>query len=349
MADAFIFTFPYWVFVDLQDPPTVAQFTLGHATRRVYAPFRSAAANHTVLPPLNAQAIPFQKGTRPHIAADYKSPQLAVVPRLAKADGEDLGQVLCLKESFDDPIDPFPMDSLRIDSLGDEVPHDPIFPWVQDLMAWLRVRTSQWWIGHSVHPLQGLVRASISIDLKGRALSRPNPMAAGYGLRGDERPVTSEISRECIDLALNGAPPSFRHQLLLDGRYHVASRDLRRGVLDLATACEFAKEELFEAIWRSRAGGAYRRGRLISGFDLPKHLGVDLARFGPSLEADLPEVYSDLSRLWALRNQVAHGQSPVLRGHTGTIGLDRDMAHELAGAAQAVVEWIDSRIREISV
>jgi len=85
---SFVFTFPFWIFVEVEGGPTVHRIEMGGCKFCVYAPFRSAPANFINMPYVDLQAIPFHEGTRPEIGPEYDPPRLAAVPRIRRADGD---------------------------------------------------------------------------------------------------------------------------------------------------------------------------------------------------------------------------------------------------------------------
>lgn len=165
-ARSYVFTYPFWIVVDTQSPPSTAEINAGGYLVRLYPPFRSGPANFIPMPAVNPNAIPFVPGTKPEIspALTEVSP-LAALPVLGLDDkgratmrlagGLEWGQLANMRE--------FPMDSLRVDIVGSDeldenVADEAAKRASRELMLLLRWRSRQWWVSRSVDALAGYLR-----------------------------------------------------------------------------------------------------------------------------------------------------------------------------------------------
>lgn len=340
---SFLCTFPFWLFVTRQDPPGILEAVVGETPVRFYPPFRSGAPNFLPMPYPRLTEVPFVDGTRPEIDSTYSPPQVAAIPQLERPKG-DAGIILVWGE-FEEEPEPFPMDSMRIDVLApEEAAQQCVENVIPALLSQLRIRTRQWWIGHSIHGLAGLLRQTFGVLENGKPTEAPAARASARTVTGNELGVNSRLWREAVDGVSKGAELPVYHELLLDGSYFAAVRDYRRAVIDLAISCEQAKEETFRRLWESRAGAAtYRRGRILSGYDLPEHIDVHLRdKFGRSLKDEHPGVFVTIAELWDARGNVAHGSGIIFRRNGTEVKVGEEQCKQFSSAAERCIDWLDS-------
>jgi hypothetical protein len=158
-----------------------------------------------------------------------------------------------------------------------------------------------------------------------------------------ELPLTHDLWARALALTESATDPPLPKQLLLDARYFVACSDRRRFVLDAAAACEVAKEMAVERVWQTKNKGPYRRSKVLSRYDLPKHVDESLRVIcGRSLLDEQPNVFADIERLWDARGNVAHGEGAYYRTTGVRVEIDDPKALEILASAEACVRWLDS-------
>ena len=290
---------------------------IGDTRFRIYPMFRSASANWVPMPPIRISEIPFLDGRRYKglISAEGLLPTLATYPKFGEAKVDPTSMDVVVGPIWEDGQEPvaFPYDSLRIDVLplpGSEPGSVNPMTVVRRLLGHVRCLTGQWWITRATDVLSGWTRNEVSIDkygaLQGDFVLRGSGRTAG----GEERPVVSAIWAKAVRDTEAGVDPPIADQLLLDADYYLASYDLRRCILDAATACEVQRDQTFRKIWDSKLTSKYRKGRLI-GNDITAHLSHQLAKHcGRSLAIEQPALFENLKELWLARGNVAHGRSP---------------------------------------
>jgi hypothetical protein len=140
-----------------------------------------------------------------------------------------------------------------------------------------------------------------------------------------------------------GSTPPETALILLDAYYFAATGEYRRSVIDAATACEQAKDNLFERKWRERSSESFKRGRVLTGYDLPDHLSTDVKRMTQrSYDVEYPKQFSVIKSLWSARGNIAHGGTLTYRtGETNT-EVTRPEATCFGAAARHCVAWLES-------
>lgn len=347
---AYLFSFPFWLFVDTRNPPALAMAKIGTTELRVYPPFRSAPANAMPMPAIRTSAVPFLEGRRPkHINNENQSTLicLATMPQLAIPNLQSAGNTLVWGATWEQDKVPvaFPMDSLRVDLLAADTSKPDIHPndFARCLIANLRGICRQWWLSASTDPLLGWLRNEFPIDRFGKPTGEL--MAGGKARvpRGTERPINASMWQKAISLSEKGVVPPLSDQLLLDAEYFAASGDFRRFVLDAAAACEIAKDEAVERLWAKHKTAPFRRGKALTGYDLGKHLDAQMRDIcGRSLRDDNPIVFRKIQLLWDARGNVAHGEDAFYRDDSAVIKVSDEIAYELLVAAELCVQWINA-------
>jgi hypothetical protein len=132
----------------------------------------------------------------------------------------------------------------------------------------------------------------MAVEAQGFAGLRQSP---AFGIK----PFTPEQSPE-VEKALQ-ADTSYElyEELMVDARDELMQGNLRRGVLEMAIACEVATKELFAKKGR-RAG---------SNIPVALHTGAKKA-FGASFKQDHPKDWYHIEYLFQCRDDVAHGSVP---------------------------------------
>lgn len=342
-GDALLFSFPYWVLCDNSETFPVATPRINRTQIRVYPPFRSGKPNFTPMPPIDPHKLPFLDGRAPNIDPKFKFINLSVVPGL-KNEEQDANLKLMWGEEWDETPDVMPMDSLRIDVLnnGNEKKNEIAVNFVSHLINHLRVDSSQWWIGRSVESMLGIHRAAFAIDKFGTPLETPYGLSQGRSPFGFEKPITKELWSDSILKAQQSKIVPEELVLISDAYFFAATGELRRAIIDAAIAAELVKDNAFEIIWRrENRGKNYRRGKILSGYDLPSHIDKDLKILaGVAFSDDFPKEAQLINRLWKLRGKVAHGLPLTFSSGKGMVKLDTEPTSEMIGAVKLLIGWL---------
>ena len=281
---SFLFSFPFWIFVDTSAAPSIKNVEIDGTRLRIYPLFRSGAANFIPMPPIDPHSIPFAPGTEINIASDFSIPTMAVIPELQL----DAKGRAALKQTWGPDWGPMPrmmpMDSLRLDLLRAD--NNDLQAIAENLalrlIQSLRSRSRQWWIEQVVDA--GFLRSSFPILEQGQPVELPIFNGRGGTIFGDERPITEDTWKECIDNLRDGAIAPLYDLLVLDARFFAATADIRRSVIDAATACEQARDVHFERWWHVHAPGSpFKLGRVLTGNNLPHHLHRGFAKANQQL------------------------------------------------------------------
>jgi hypothetical protein len=139
--------------------------------------------------------------------------------------------------------------------------------------------------------------------------------------------------------------PSFREELLAEARDAIALGHLRRGVLELAIACEVGvKHFYFEPATNADSVYSYLedKGR-VNARVLEFLDGIALRTFGRSLRVDQPECYRDIDWLFRCRNKVAHRGIATFRDDAGTeFKADIDRVCQWWVAVAESFRWLET-------
>lgn len=349
---SYLFTFPFWIYVDTTSPPDIVEITLDGGLLRFYPPFRSAPANFMPMPRVDPRRIPFAPGTNLNISPDFEMPLAAAVPDLLQNSNEKPSFTAIWGTEWPDPPVLFPMDSLRIDALdlpGGQPSAHPSQS-LTTFLQLLRYRTRQWWIGRSVDPLLGYLRNTFSVSVEGLPLEVPAGLGQIRTVSGDELAVNGAIWQAALgDLANAKQVPIFQ-VLLLDARFFVSTHDIRRAILDSAICCENVLDVTLERLWPVRrwpapgTSRAYSYSRAMGG---ETNLGVNLATgmdryIGRSFQREYPNDHEVIENLWSARGSVAHGGAPEYRRNGQLFQAGEHEAKEFVQTAERCVSWLES-------
>ncbi len=323
-----LYTYPFWIYVDTSLPLPVMEITLEDRFPRIYPPFRSAPANFISMPFINPQSIPSVSNFE--LRGNSRIKDVAAIPQLDRdADGTFSMHLTRASEWHNPPVR-FPMDSIRIDIIGDLQGDDVPTEVSAKLMQQLRWRSHQWWIGRASDVSSGHIRNDFNVSRKGEPLSELQGRASGRTVNGDEEAIDVPLWQSAITDIGDGVEPPLYDVLLLDARYFEAAGDIRRSVLDSATACELAKNITYERLNLSK-----------SGTDLVKHLsGILDEQINRSYEREKSTNYAIIKDLWIARGNIAHGK--IAYRYSGqTVRIDGKRAGEFAQAAEDCVRWLE--------
>jgi hypothetical protein len=198
----------------------------------------------------------------------------------------------------------------------------------------------------SVQPLLGYVRNDFPVDEQGIPSPLnfiPSPHTKGHPGYGFERPITHDMWQTVLELWRAGSTPPETALILLDAYYYAATGEIRRSVIDAATACEQAKDDLFERKWRERKSARFKRGRVLTGYDLPHHVSKDIQKMtGRSYAIDHPQQFAAIESLWDASGNIAHGGALTYRSGETSVEVTREEATRFGDAARHCVAWLEA-------
>lgn len=342
---SYLFTYPFWIFVDKESPPNIREINAEDYLLRLYPPFRSGPANFIPSPDVNLHTIPFIPGKKPQMDLGVKQvSSLAIFPTLVKGRGGNAGVHTAWGPDWaklEAEMRESPMDSLRIDIVGssaidENVADQAVRNAGSDLIRVLRWRSRQWWIGRSVDALVGYLRIRFAALSDGTPIEKIES-APKYGsvsrARGDELAITAALWDSAVqDLRVQTTVP-LHALLLLDAIYFEAISDLTRSVLDCAAACELVKDTAYS-----------RKGWPKSGYDLPEHIGNNLERFlsGHSYERDHPSHFAIVRNLWDARGNITHSAQAQYRVAGQVVKVDSTRTKEFITSAEHCIAWLNT-------
>jgi hypothetical protein len=337
----YLFSFPFWIFVDTASEPSVEEISRDGLVLRIYPPFRSGPANFTSMPHLDPHQIPFLPGKKPCKPVDI--PPIAAIPQLASGNQTEPSLLLTWGINWGKRPRIFPMDSLRLDVFGACENLEAV---IEHLLQLLRWRSRQWWIGRSIATLGGgFLRGELPVLSDGSlAELQGHGHTQGRTVNGDELPIDKHLWTSVIEDFRSGIEPPIYDILLLDAQYFASTRESRLSVLDAASACEQARDTTIERLWPSHGGQRkFHRDKVLKGDKLYNHLDRDLNNYiGRSYRSEHPSHFEKIKTLWIARHNVAHGGSGKYRQGGRTVQIDDKGALEFALAAEDCVRWLES-------
>lgn len=347
-GSAYLFSLPYWLFVDPAAPPAIVEVKVAADTFRLYPPFRDKPVHSLTAPHcVDPARIPFRPHRRPPQSFRVLPAPISL-PKFAGADVKFWWAHISGNFQELPPEEDLPKDFVRIDAYSSQ--SEGLGPRTiglfQALMEALRWRSGQWWITRSS---QGLSRATHLLFpvTEGGNVAAARTHSSGevgvFTLDGCERRVTDAIWREAIKDACGGAYVPFYDLLVLDALYFQSIGDLRQAVLQADAACEHLKEIVFERLWTSRNPGktydSKRRRDLLRTWDLPRHLDVKFSKhFRRSYKQEHPTEYQLVNDLWEARNNVAHGGQNVFG--QPPVQVQSEQVKQFIYAAKHCITWL---------
>jgi hypothetical protein len=332
-SKACLFTLPFPVYVDTDSVFDIQERRINQCSFRVYPLFRSGPANFVPAPAVNPLGIPLPDGRRGINAPQDAFPLLAGLPAMAMEKSASV--ILSCGATFENKsLRYFPMDSLRVDVLGEAGSPGDAAKLVHDLLGWLKVETKQWWIGREL-PMGGrhYLRSVIPITRSGHFQNRPEGMGGFTTMRGDETPLDSTVWYRVLKRLEQGCEPEDYQFLLLDAKYHSAINEPRRAVIDAAVACEQATERTFVSIVECQWGLTFKHGKYFTKYDLTKHINQDMKKLiGCEFSEADPEANAGIDLLWKCRGDLAHGKHRTIQ---------KDQLKQMIHSAEKCIEWLE--------
>jgi hypothetical protein len=330
-------TFPFWMFVDRFARLDEAVIDIDGASVRVYPPFRTAAANYLPLPEVSPGSIPFLSNAEARYGEEVHVPSMAVMPNL-----ETGREVLTWGAKWDDNLRYLPMDSVRLDVFPADA--GPTTATIQRrLIAALRHRTRQWWIGRSLVGVIDTTRVSFFVETDGSPLGAPQMRGSVSKLFGDEQAIDADLWKVVLADVKHAYQHPVSTDLLLDARYFAVGVDYRRALLEAAIACEFEVKATFTRLLNAK-GVRFSEGKHLRGSDLEQWVDTDLARIsgGRSYRLQPDNQIEWVERLWDVRGRVAHGSSLAYPSGSRMVQVDGDTVLPLLFSAEHLVTWLQS-------
>lgn len=344
-----IYTFPFWMLIDEDRKPALHLINLKGYKIRVYPPFRTAPLNNLPMPHVDGSKIPFLKDKPLSKAVPFRFLPLAAIPGIGMKEEKGQRMRLLVKDEWGDGSSKgFPMDSIRIDVLGD-AEDDQLEELGQDFLSnfldHLRISSGQWWITRSVDALVGWRRASFAIDKFGRNQEEPYSYVKGRTLSNFEKPICRHVWGKALSDFQEQGPAPLYWLLYMDAKHLQAMGDFRGMVYEAASACELIKEIAFENWWCANKDTPYRRGQLLAKSNLSYHLDRNFKScFGRSLKEEREETYFGIDRLWRARGQVAHGKLAFYYENSKRVDIDNTKSRELMDSAYDCLKWVQQFI-----
>jgi hypothetical protein len=346
VGTSYIFTFPFPIFVDSDAPPNIRSMQIDGQSFRFYPFHRSAPENFVPVPSVDLSRLPFQRGLNVKLIIDPILEPIAIKPVLG-LDSEGKSSLAPAWGGRTGRAETeIPKDSLRVDVMGpdDKVTNDQCVKVVRAFMQHLRCFSNQFWIEH--FPAVGDLRAKFSIASDGTPCGgRPWSCGRGFTVSGDEVAISKEIWNASLEKIRNREEAMFYRLLILDARYNAVTSDVRRSIIDCASACEQARDFSFDRLSRNRVTGTLTRPPRIRRDDnLPKSIDSDLSRFSNgrlSYAIESPSNYVLIKNLWNARNSVAHGGPAIFRDDSGLNEVDGNLALQFVRAAEDCIKWLE--------
>ena len=347
MGTAFLYSFPFFVFVDTSALPTLKEVTVDKVRVRFYPLFRSGVANFIPMPPIKPQQIPFAPDVKVSFSAESVFPTLAVIPKLGLSEKGKASICYMLSHEWPKPLQEFPMDSLRVDVFGTdkEKAENISNKLVLDFLKLLRCKSRQWWIEHAA-PVGNLRGRFPVLENSKPVGEQPEPRCKMFTACGDERVVDNELWQSTLTELERGLVAPFYELLTLDARYFAITSNIPLSVLNAALACEQARDVHFERLWHLKARGLhYKPGRIIRGNHLPVHLSSDLLRLTGNMHSykkESPAEFAIIENLWDARGNVAHGRSVQYIEDGSLYVVDERKAMEFVKTVEHCLRWLEN-------
>lgn len=310
----YLFSFPFWLVANRKASPIVRTVSYKNGTLRIYAPFQSATANFVPMPSIAAKTVPFLKDAKPKQFDDYSFLTVSLPPQLFETNRREPALKVVWGDKDNSESENIPLDSLRIDvfQLPDGESQNLANEFVRLFLRHIRIESGQWWIGQSVHPLVGYLRNAAPISKRGEILEEPWANVSGEAVGAEVRPINQSVWEASLDRASKDIAPCPVEEMYMIGRYAKSAKEYGQMILHFAMACELGRDTALSRLWSKKGNkSAFKKSRMITGYNLPKHLDQDFENlFGRSFKSHDSASFEAIVRLWRARNEVAHGVSP---------------------------------------
>lgn len=334
-----VYTLPFNIVVDKNFPPIVRLMKINDVRVRLYPPFRSSLGNWAPLPMVKMEAVPFLGNRKFKNKFDI----LPIPVTFFNLGSDGPGVVANIGEVIPSGVRHIPMDSIRVDILDDAGDMN-IEGELYYFLCHVRSITKQWWINQATAPMFGWTRCTFGSDFYGDQLDDIFLVSKFRTPVGMEIAVTEGIWGESATLFEKGGAINAAEQLILDAYYHLSCGDIRKMVIDAASACEMSKDINLERLWMlSNENKKYSRGKVLKGYDICDHADIDARRiFGKSFKDEFPEDFLNIGFLWDARGNVSHGKPPFYSVDNKRVMLSSERAGDLMASAVRYVDWFGS-------
>jgi hypothetical protein len=355
-SEAFVFTYPFWIYINHKDPPRPIHMNIDGRKVRFYPPFRNAPPTFVNQSRLeDPKKVPFLPGKQPDYATFLIVPPPVFIFKVKDTGEVNESELAGFSEGpFQGPSplpeDAFPKDGMRLDiTATDHTTTTGIAYEVSSrLMQLLRWRSGQWWISRSMAGITQIGPLQFSVNSDGgyrRKPQLPTPIVAARTPSGHEQSVNHAIWTQSITDLVDGTEVPVHELLMADARYFFSIGDLRQAVLEADGACEYLKEITFDKLWSARnPGRTYdkaKREDLLRNWDLPRHLDEKFQNhFRRSYKGEHPTEWNEINNLWSARNNVAHG-APTEFGDP-PVKVDEAIMQRFMDAATHCTRWLMS-------
>lgn len=293
--------------------------TVGTHSVVIYPPFRAEPDPRPVIQQILPATIPYPPGTA--------SPGTDSVTISGITTGSWLGEDTLFANALRIDVRPY-ADPNCADRLA------------KRLLAQVRWRTNQWWVGRGIDLTYSHLRNAFYTNELGERLSGIQVyfvVSAGLGL---ERHLTPDIfARACAD-AIAGREVPMSLITYYDALHFFSTGEARRSVLEVALACELARDETLERIAASDSSKKRQAKKLLKVADFRIQISSEMKKLiGRSFEAEHPPQFADIDQLWLTRHKVAHGKPLVIHSDGGLRDLTPDDYRRFFNAVPALLNW----------
>jgi hypothetical protein len=206
---------------------------------------------------------------------------------------------------------------------------------LDNLYAWLRVETRQYWIGRSIESSYSVVSA---FPIKSDGIIGHDASAYGpsfYVSRLDILPVTFNILLNCARRVMLGSLPTISDRAKTDFDFYMSAGLFDSAIILATSLIEIERDLLLERV------GKKIKSMGTSSTDLLKHLSIGMnAITGRDLQREEPELFSFLSKIWIARGHLAHGKPSLKIQDSGD--ERRLIEKDLAIKTREILTWIAS-------
>jgi hypothetical protein len=341
----YIFTFPYWLYTSSSKPPDDVVFQYKDITYKVYKPFRSSPANFSGLPSPKISSIPdikFKFGEHIHQFNNLNT--CSVIPNIDRDAEGKFKLSVAHKPLWDTKIEPFPMDSLRIDvNFGktETISENGLFAsnLFTEIIDWTRIITKQWWIGKA--PNTDNLRMILPLDKNGSVIDTPRANLKGRTFTGIEKAIDRYNWQIIMKSVKSEEEKPYYELLFLDAHYFFSSGDLRNSILSFSFCLENLLELVFKKIWIKNEEKKFKKGRVMSGNNILNHLTVDFERLGEERYDKVdPDNYNLINELWNYRGEIAHGKVDIKSFSNKNLNVSSEEVKEILGAVKKCKNWL---------
>jgi hypothetical protein len=296
------------------------------------------------MPKIKSENVPFLKNRKKLPFPDKGILQSIVsIPQLY--DTTQMQIIRSGNDNLNEKLKELPLDSMRVDIFpDDDISFNYNYNEIIKFLEYLRLQSKQWWINKSIDPTIGYLRNVFPSNKFGEQIGDMLLHTKGRTPFGIEKAITNKIWHKAIKTWELGVDIQFEQTLALDAYYYLAINDLRRFILDAATACEVIKNKTLERLWKKTDfSKSQYDDKINNGNNLFKHLDGSLVYMGyKSLKKERPETWKWIKNLWLCRGNVAHGKSLFYYDEFSKKNkdLNEEDAKKMIDAVWKTIDWL---------